>query len=117
MRSWALGAIVPGGNNVTGDKGCCKRKRGVWWRKAYIYFILLLKLGWMLSGYHRKTYITHAQLRLAKTGHELACMRARSAGVRRGGCDLLLASDDDDEEGEGAWMDSFAIASMTRAKT
>lgn len=36
---------------------------------TYIYFILLLKLGWIVCGYHRNIHMIVAQLRLAKTGH------------------------------------------------
>jgi hypothetical protein len=41
-----------------------------------MYFILLLKLGWMLSGCHRKMYMTKAQLRLAKAGQAFLSIMA-----------------------------------------
>jgi hypothetical protein len=60
---------------------------------AYIYFILLLKLGWMVSGYHRKMYITKAQLKLAKTGQALAVILSRERGERKE-VDLREETDD-----------------------
>merc|ERR1712072_681626 len=36
----------------------------------YMYCMLLRKLGCSVSGYHLNSHITHAQLRLANTGHE-----------------------------------------------
>ena len=82
------------------------------WFSTYIYFILLLKLGCILSASHLKMNITHAQLRLAKTGHAFSCIFARTSGesicVGRGG-NLELA--------EAGCTDSLANASITRAKT
>lgn len=79
---------------------------------TYIYFMLLLKLGCMLSGCHRKMNMTKAQLRLAKTGHALALIFSRISGERscvgRTGIGI---------EGDGVEMERRARASMTRAKT
>lgn len=52
--------------------------------RTYIYLMLLLKLGWMVSGYHRKIYMTKAQLRLAKTGHALFWMVEMVEGEKTG---------------------------------
>ena len=79
--------------------------------EAYMYFMLLRKLGWMVSGYHLKIYITNAQLRLAKTGHALALIFVRVSS------DNMCAG----MSNVAAWglgsMEIFARASMTRAKT
>src|ERR1700733_6522961 len=45
---------------------------------TYIYFMLLRKLGCMLSGCHLKMNMTKAQLRLAKTGQAFALIFSRS---------------------------------------
>jgi hypothetical protein len=45
--------------------------------------MLLLKLGWIVSGCHRKMYMTSAQLRLANTGQALAVIFSRARGERR----------------------------------
>lgn len=76
--------------------------------------MLLLKLGWMLSGCHLKMYMTKAQLRLANTGQ--ACCRIFSLvdGGRRCvhnvgvGVELVML---------GGSMLSLAKARTTRAKT
>ena len=77
-----------------------------------MYFILLLKLGCMLSGCHLKMYITKAQLRLAKTGQAFAFIFSRISGERscvgRVGMGM---------EGDGVETERRASASMTRAKT
>lgn len=94
------------------------------WGATYIYFILLLKLGWIVSGYQRKMYMTRAQLRLAKTGQAPAWICARAEGERKG-CVREAAGEPDVGKGEEAarervrwgWMESLARASMTRAKT
>jgi hypothetical protein len=79
---------------------------------TYIYFILLLKLGCMLSGCHLKMNITKAQLRLAKTGHAFAFIFSRISGERscvgRVGMGMAV---------EGVETERRARASMTRAKT
>jgi hypothetical protein len=92
----------------------CKNK----WQ-AYIYFMLLLKLGWIVSGYHRKIYITKAQLRLAKTGQALAVIFSRELGESRE-VDLRDETDDgygNDGSGDGPCTASLARARMTRANT
>jgi len=48
-----------------------------------MYFILLLKLGWILSGCHLKIYMTNAQLKLANTGHAFSCIRLLISGSSR----------------------------------
>jgi hypothetical protein len=79
-----------------------------------MYFILLLKLGWMLSGCHRKIYITKAQLRLAKTGQAFRSIIAFVSGLNRCvnkvGVGVVLVM-------LGGSMLRRARANMTRAKT
>jgi len=79
-----------------------------------MYFMLLLKLGWMLSGCHLKMYITNAQLKLANTGQAFSCIFAlvfgdnlcvNSVGV---GVPLVMFGDS---------MLNLANASITLAKT
>jgi hypothetical protein len=55
--------------------------------------MLLLKLGWTVSGCHRNMYITKAQLRLAKTGQAFAVIFSRADGERNE-VDLRSASDE-----------------------
>jgi hypothetical protein len=85
-----------------------------------MYFILLLKLGWMVSGYHRKMYMTSAQLILAKTGQAPAWIFCRAEAERKGwvGRDgaVVVVKGEDGRVLRG-WMESLARASMTRAKT
>lgn len=45
-----------------------------------MYFILLLKLDWMLSGCHRKIYMTKAQLSVANTGQAFSSILIFSFG-------------------------------------
>lgn len=82
--------------------------------KTYMYFMLLLKLGWMLSGCHLKMYITNAQLRLAKTGQAFCWIFSFVAGdsrwVHNVGVGVVLVM-------LGGSMLSLARASITRAKT
>lgn len=68
--------------------------------------MLLRKLDARVSGYHRKRYMTNAQLRLAKAGQALLVIVARASGVMReeSGC-------------MSGWTESFARESITRAKT
>lgn len=77
-----------------------------------MYFILLLRLGCTLSASHLKMNMMNAQVRLAKTGHALACIFVRISGesscVGRGG-NLEFAV--------AGCTDSLASASITRAKT
>jgi hypothetical protein len=73
---------------------------------AYMYVILLFKLRWIDSGCQRKIYMTKAQLKLAKKGHAFALMCARAVGVISEDRGFTLGS-----------IDSFASASITRAKT
>ena len=79
---------------------------------TYMYFMLLLKLGCMLSGCHLKMYITNAQLRLAKTGQAFACIRdlvcSDSSCVGKAGSGVC---------GDGAETDRRASARTTLAKT
>jgi hypothetical protein len=63
-----------------------------------MYFILLLKLGWMVSGYHRKMYMTSAQLILAKTGQAPAWIFCRAEAERKGWAGFTRL---DGEFGEG----------------
>jgi len=94
----------------------CMSKIIVGWsgRNTHIYFILLRKLGCMLSGCHRKINITNAQLKLAKTGHAWCRIAALVSGdnlcVNKVGIGvvlvLLMGS-----------MLSRASANITRAKT
>jgi hypothetical protein len=105
-------------NNPTNRPGIFK-KRG----STYIYFILLLKLGWIVSGYQRKMYITRAQLRLAKTGQAPAWIWARAEAESKG-CVREIGEPGVGKGEEAArervrwgWIDSLARASMTRAKT
>ena len=80
---------------------------------THMYFILLLRLGCILSGCHLKIYITNAQLRLAKTGQEFACILARTSGESNCvGNDIGKVESDD-----GACTESLANANTTRAKT
>jgi hypothetical protein len=82
--------------------------------KTYMYFILLRKLGWMLSGCHLKMYMTNAQLKLANTGQAFLSIFAFSSGenlwVKRVGVGVMLVA-------LGGSMLSFASASITRANT
>lgn len=82
--------------------------------KTYMYFILLLKLDWMLSGCHLKMYMTNAQLKLANTGQALFSIFAFSSGeslwVKSVGVGVELVA-------LGGSMLSFARASITRANT
>ena len=48
---------------------------------TYIYFILLLKLGWIVCGYHRNVHMIVAQLRLAKMGHAFCDSRIFNKSV------------------------------------
>jgi len=79
-----------------------------------MYFILLLKLDWMLSGCHLKMYMTKAQVKLANTGQALFSIFAFNSGdslwVNRVGVGVELVV-------LGGWMLSLARASITRAKT
>ena len=79
-----------------------------------MYFILLLKLGWMLSGCHLKIYMTNAQLKLAKMGQALFSILDFNSGdrlcVHSVGVGVVLVI-------LGGSMLSFARASITRAKT
>jgi hypothetical protein len=77
-----------------------------------MYFILLLKLGCMLSGCHLKINITKAQLRLAKTGHAFALIFSRISGERS-----CVGRVGRGMEGDGVETERRARASMTRAKT
>ncbi len=73
--------------------------------KTYMYFILLLILGWTVSGCHLKTHITIPQLNAANTGHAFPVMLALTAGLRPIPPSLFLCTA------------NLAIASTTRAKT
>jgi hypothetical protein len=79
-----------------------------------MYFMLLLKLDWMLSGCHLKMYMTNAQLKLAKTGHAffwtMALVSGDSLCVHNVGVGVVLVM-------LGGSMLSLANASTTRAKT
>jgi hypothetical protein len=79
--------------------------------------MLLLKLGCMVSGYHRKMYMTSAQLILAKTGQAPACIFSRAEGERKG---CVGGEGEEVIKGEERFwrgcMDSLARASITRAK-
>ena len=79
-----------------------------------MYFILLLKLGWMVSGCHLKMYMTKAQLRLAKIGQALFSILDFHSGdnlwVNNVGVGVELVA-------LGCSMLSLARASITRAKT
>jgi hypothetical protein len=79
---------------------------------TYIYFMLLRKLGCMLSGRHLTLNITKAQLRLAKTGQAFALIFSRSWGERSCVGRVGIGT-----EGEGVEMERRARASITRAKT
>jgi hypothetical protein len=79
---------------------------------AYIYFMLLLKLGCMLSGRHLKMYMTSAQLRLANTGHAFALIFSRTSSGRS--CVGMVGMGTD---GDGVETARRPSASMTRAKT
>ena len=70
-----------------------------------MYFILLLKLGCMVSGYHLKSHITIAQLKLAKTGHAFRCTFSRISHPKPTPPSVLFC------------IDSFASASATLANT
>ena len=68
---------------------------------THIYVMELLKLGWMVSGYHLKIYITLAQLRAANIGQAFLVVTSLAfRGIRPPFATLNLAS-----------------ASTTRAKT
>ena len=88
-----------------------KGKRG---GNTYIYVILLLKLVWIVSGYHLKRYMTKAQLRLAKTVHALSLIFCRVVGLRRSAMGDGVREEGEEEDG---WMESLARDSITRAKT
>lgn len=79
-----------------------------------MYFILLLRLDCILSGCHLKTYMTSAQLRLAKTGQAFCSIFAFTSGENlwegNVGVGVVLVK-------LGDSMLSFASASITRAKT
>ena len=79
---------------------------------TYIYFMLLRKLGCMLSGCHLKMNMTKAQLRLAKTGQAFALIFSRSWGERSCVGKVGIGT-----EGEGVETERRARASITRAKT
>lgn len=81
-------------------------------RNAYIYFILLLKLGCTLSGCHLKMNMTNAQLRLANTGHAFALIFSRISSGRSWVGIVGMGT-----AGDGFEMAMRASASMTRAKT
>ena len=77
-----------------------------------MYFILLLKLGCMLSGRHLKMYMTKAQLRLANTGHAFAFILSRISRERSCVGKVGIGT-----AGDGVETERRARASMTRAKT
>jgi hypothetical protein len=79
---------------------------------TYIYFMLLRKLGCMLSGFHLKINMTKAQLRLAKAGQAFALIFSRSWGERSCVGRVGIGT-----EGEGEETERRARASITRAKT
>jgi hypothetical protein len=68
--------------------------------------MLLRKLDARVSGYHRKRYMTNAQLRLANAGQALLVIWARASGEMREERGCMLGS-----------TESLARESITRAKT
>jgi hypothetical protein len=60
----------------------------------------------MVSGCQRKTYITAAQLKLAKAGQALSLIRVRASGVMSEESGCMFGS-----------TESLARAKTTRAKT
>jgi hypothetical protein len=87
-------------------------------RETYIYFILLLKLGWMVSGYHLKIYMTRAQLSEEKTGHADFWIVSLCEAERKGwDNDGVVEVNDEDVRVRRGCIDSLARASITRAKT
>jgi hypothetical protein len=74
--------------------------------ETYMYTILLRKLEAKVSGYHRKIYMTKAQVILANTGQALSVILVRASGVMREERGCMLG-----------WIASLARESITRAKT
>lgn len=68
--------------------------------------MLLRRLETRVSGYHRKIYMTNAQLRAAKAGYVLLEICVRVSGAIREERGFALGS-----------MESLARESITRAKT